>query len=772
MMAANFLARRVARPILLALFSVSLSCLPVSSTQAQQTKPAGDRVESIEYPGPAVAEASPIKQRRVGDEPEPYKVVLDSLSKESIEAESSGSQGPGIPLKIGLGREMDRLKTTEYTMGRLNWQDMAQGGKMAAISITSPQATGLRLGVLIESLPAAAILRFYSQKSDDAIEVSGADILKLIKLNVDAGDKTENARIYWSPLIAGEEVTVEIDLPTGTDPAAVSISIPRLSHMYKTLKAPGGGLAEEVGQSGSCEIDATCYSDWSNESKATAQMTYTRSSDGTSRLCSGTLLNDRASDFTPYFLSANHCISDQTTASTLITNWFYRSASCNSGTLNPSYRVLSSGATLLYQSADTDTSFMRLNSAPPAGVTFAGWAPAQTGVSVTGVHHPQGDLQKISFGSVQAYASCTFDAVKDVFYCANTLGGSLGIVFSTGIVEPGSSGSGLFMMNNGRHYLIGQLSASNLSCGSPNGMAYYGRFDVAYNAALQNWLNASPPIAVNGASVMQFSSRATVTPSNAVYGSFQIVNPTNLYIAVRGPSLGTLGVTPTPLARPRLSLYNQNGVMLTFSNQCLGNTPDNAAVVSFYLNVRKQALDPNDACLGFITSALPAGVYTFTVTSDASNPNGSGEVVFDTTPAGSSATLMQFGTRGTVTPAHAVYGGFMLANPTALFVAVRGPSLGTLGITPTPLARPLLTLYNQSGQPLAMNNQCGAAGGDNALVTAFYLTTRGQPLDPNDPCLGYVNTLLPAGYYTFSVASDPSVPNGSGEIVFDTTPLH
>jgi len=331
----------------------------------------------------------------------------------------------------------------------------------------------------------------------------------------------------------------------------------------------------------------------------------------------------------------------------------------------------------------------------------------------------------------------------------------------------------LFRTSGSSAYLIGQLWGGAASCGNQNGFGIYGRFDVAYDAALKNWLNVGPPaITVNGATVTQFASRAMVTPSGAVYGGFQLANPTNLYIAVRGPSLGTLGITPTPLARPRLSLYNQSGVMLTSSNQCSGSTPDNAAVVSYYQNVRNQALDPNDACLGFVTSALPAGAYTFTVTSDASNPNGSGEVVFDTTPAGSGAILMQFGTRGTVTPSHAVYGGFMLANPTALIVAVRGPSLGTLGITPTPLARPRLTLYNLSGQPLATNSQCGSAGGDNALVAAFYQTTRGQPLDANDSCLGYVNTTLPAGYYTFSVASDPAVPGGSGEIVFDTTPLH
>ena len=51
----------------------------------------------------------------------------------------------------------------------------------------------------------------------------------------------------------------------------------------------------------------------------------------------------------------------------------------------------------------TDTTLLRLNTAPPAGVSFAGFStsPPAVGTAVTGIHHPKGDLQKISFGSVR-----------------------------------------------------------------------------------------------------------------------------------------------------------------------------------------------------------------------------------------------------------------------------------------------------------------------------------------------------------------------------------
>ena len=95
--------------------------------------------------------------------------------------------------------------------------------------------------------------------------------------------------------------------------------------------------------------------------------------DGYSYLCTGTLLNDMASSGTPYFLSAQHCISQQTVASTLQTYWFYRSTSCNSSVLNAGNVTLTGGATLLYSSVNTDTSFMRLSNTPPAGATYRTW---------------------------------------------------------------------------------------------------------------------------------------------------------------------------------------------------------------------------------------------------------------------------------------------------------------------------------------------------------------------------------------------------------------
>ncbi|RPH50714.1 MAG: hypothetical protein EHM85_09305, partial [Desulfobacteraceae bacterium] len=405
-----------------------------------------------------------------------------------------------MPHKIGFGRDVPQVGSATDAPAHLQWRNTPQAGKISAISITSPQAVGIRLGILVRRLPAEAILRFYAQGAETAYEISGKEIRESIKRNLDAGDAGDAALTYWSPHIEGEEATLEIELPPGISPDTVDISIPRVSHFFSSpLAAQGGNIIKNIGDADGCEIDATCYSDWRPESNATAKMSYV-DMDGGSYVCTGTLLNDMAVSGTPYFLSANHCISRQTVASTLETYWFYRSAFCNSGVLNPGSRMLSGGADLLYASSVTDTSFMRLKNTPPTGVIYAGWDPSAPalGIAVTGVHHPEGDLQKINFGGIESFQDCTETDPWGTFTCyasTDTSAEYVNITFTSGTTEGGSSGSGLFKESGGSHYLIGQLYGGDASCSNRYGTHYYGRFDVAYNAALHQWLNAASTFA-------------------------------------------------------------------------------------------------------------------------------------------------------------------------------------------------------------------------------------------------------------------------------------
>ncbi len=471
---------------------------------------AGQDMGGAAYPGahvegeftPALPSVRALPQRRLPQSRLPAQVILDRVEAARLKMEATGQPSkPGVPLQIGVSRDVPMLRNTGQTSALMSWTPVP-GGQIAAISITSPDALGLRLGLLVEKLPLTALLRFYAQGVEQVFEVSGQEIMDTIARNLAAGDTSDEARTYWSPVIDGQEITVEIELPTGVSPDEVVISIPRVSHLFSS-SLDTSALQEQIGEAAGCNLDSMCYtSTWGNESLATARMIFTE--DGLSYLCTGTLMNDRdPTTLIPYFLTANHCLSTQTVASTLQTYWFYRASSCNSGTLSPSTQTLTSGATLLYASSNTDTSFLRLNSSAPPGAAYSGWAtglPALPTQSV-GIHHPKGDLQKISAGNIAGYSSCTPNA-GDTFSCFPTSSGGadhLMVVFGLGITEGGSSGSGLWAVYGSSHYLVGQLHGGSSSCVTPTAPNYYGRFDVAYNAALSQWL--TPPLILSTTSL-------------------------------------------------------------------------------------------------------------------------------------------------------------------------------------------------------------------------------------------------------------------------------
>ena len=76
-----------------------------------------------------------------------------------------------------------------------------------------------------------------------------------------------------------------------------------------------------------CHLDVTCYPEWSNSATGVARIAFERSEG--SFICSGTLLNNNREDFTPYFLTAAHCVDTEEEARSTIGFWFYQTQTCN-----------------------------------------------------------------------------------------------------------------------------------------------------------------------------------------------------------------------------------------------------------------------------------------------------------------------------------------------------------------------------------------------------------------------------------------------------------
>lgn len=402
-------------------------------------------------------------------------------------AAKAAETGAG-PLQIGFSRVIAALGDADRFAARQVWYETATGGSASAFQVTSPEAQGLRLGLRVAAIPDEALIRFYDPAAKVVHSVTGAQIKVTIQGNLAAGDTAEDAETYWSPLTEGDSQVMDIELPPGADPTDVRMAVPRLSHLF--WSPPCADFVQPAAAA-SCHNDVTCYPEWGPESSATVLMIFTAT--GVSYACTGTLLNDAdPTTWIPYLLSANHCISTQSAASTLQTRWFYRSATCNGG--SGPYETRYNGADLLYASAITDTSFMRLRDDPPSGAAFSGWSASlpALGEWVSGLHHSEADLQKISFGEVAGYWKCVL--TWGISWTASPAGAThFEVSWNSGTIEPGSSGSGVF---NASHQLVGTLSGGPVTTDYCSSTMYgvYGRFDLPFNNALRFWLHSMPTI--------------------------------------------------------------------------------------------------------------------------------------------------------------------------------------------------------------------------------------------------------------------------------------
>lgn len=441
--------------------------------------------------------------------PQSTAIVLEPVAKQQLESLRQNARRKDVlapkAFQIGIPRDLTALARESAMASALRWYATSNKGSVAAITISSPGAHQIRLGILVQQLPPQAVLRVYSPGLPIQHEISAQEVLSTLTANRDAGDFSQDARTYWTPPTSGETVTLEIELPAGASQDQVVISIPRLSHIFAKveLESPKG-----LADSSYCSQDITCTgSVYDEESASVALLTFVKS--GGTYTCTGTLMAASDNLFTPYMLTANHCISTQTVASTLVSTFFFRSTGCNIYNKSRPTIEVRGGATLLYNTVLTDTTFVRLNSAAPAGTKFSGWSvtPPAMNSATLGVHHPSGDLQAYATGSISGYLTCDNSSVNGSFSCADSTESKsqyYDVTSKFGITESGSSGSGIWSTQNGKRYLVGQLRGGDSFCTDSFGGAYrgigtpkfggydtYGRFDLAYTAALSRWLSSA-----------------------------------------------------------------------------------------------------------------------------------------------------------------------------------------------------------------------------------------------------------------------------------------
>ena len=283
------------------------------------------------------------------------------------------------------------------------------------------------------------------------------------------------AGIFSTELIPGDEITLEYFEPFDTR-GEVQLLINEIQYAYRGVEFLQPGNSQV---SGSCEVNVNCPEGeaWQYQKKGIVRISVKKG--GSSFWCSGTVLNNVRKDHTPYVLTADHCGIAATPDQLLqwVFYFNYEALQClgllvptEPKTLTGAIKVAESGSSAFHGS---DFYMVVLTQPIPDSydVFYNGWdvrnIPSQSGV---GIHHPQGDVKKISTYTrtlETAYYGINPDPSFWRVYWAPTQS-------NYGVTEPGSSGSPLFDAN-GR--VIGALTGGESACDTASRKLpdYYGK---------------------------------------------------------------------------------------------------------------------------------------------------------------------------------------------------------------------------------------------------------------------------------------------------------
>jgi PKD repeat protein len=209
---------------------------------------------------------------------------------------------------------------------------------------------------------------------------------------------------------------------------------------------------------------------WQDQKHAVCRMTFNDTQ--YSYYCTGFLVNNVRADGTPYFQTANHCISTSSEALSLVTYYNYENSTCTSNDAS-SIQTLS-GATLKASNTYSDFTLLLLYQTPPTTYLpyYAGWdASGSAPKTGTCIHHPEGTPKCISSQTSTSPVSFNNSIIWDNNFTSspNT---HWKVVFDDGNVEAGSSGSPLFDQNQ---RVIGQLH------GGDSLSSFFGKYSLSWN---------------------------------------------------------------------------------------------------------------------------------------------------------------------------------------------------------------------------------------------------------------------------------------------------
>lgn len=451
---------------------------------------------------------------------------------EALRLEDQETDGKGIaPWRFGFNHNVQLTLDQDGS-----WINLPDGSQLWRLEVVCEKALTVNLTFENVVIPEGNELYVYNPSKDFILG-------KFTQYHTYQGE-------LGTELIPGNKAIVEYYIPAQNKNLPRSLTLNTVTHGYRTSKE----FAEKAfGSSGNCNLNVNCPegSAWTNERNSVVMLV-----SGSNGFCTGALVNNTANDFKPYVLTANHCYSNP---ATWIFRFNWQAASCTNPGASPSFTSLS-GATLRSKATASDFCLVEItgglinNTVPLAyNPYFAGWD--NSGAipnSAVGIHHPSGDIKKISFENNPLISTVFGSSPADSHW---------GVTWwDLGVTEGGSSGSPLFDQN---HRVVGQLHGGASGCGNPQLSDEYGKFSYSWEPVGSNstnqlkfWLDPSnsgatfvdgsdpsgPPLALDG-------STGNISGASGILCN---TNPT--------PSFTLTNMGTSPLTSATIS-YGYDGVL-------------------------------------------------------------------------------------------------------------------------------------------------------------------------------------------------------------------
>lgn len=417
------------------------------------------KVEGRLEHSPSFAFADPLIDEAYNLPPQDNLKILENAIHED---EESGllkpyKFGEAIPFSLDIAH--DGHWSVNEGSGLVTWRAM----------ISSQGASSLSINFNKFHLPAEGELYVLSKS-----EVAGAFTAAI--------NNNENNEFAISPM-EGDTIILEYVQPlppqhstTDHDLAKSALKIEEVLEEVKRgvmieVESVVHGFRSVVKRSGNCNINAVCPlgDGFRDQIRSIGIMT----TDKGQRYCSGALINNGKQDGRQLFLTAAHCVVAADTTRYMV-GFNYQTEECALSNENPSMDSVY-GLRLLAKYDKSDFAVFEIIERIPDSynVFYAGWSRLdQTPRNVTGIHHPSGDVKKIS-RSTETTGRSAWTESPNAYHLVVPR-------WTEGTTERGSSGSPLFTHDG---FIVGHLHGGHASCTNPKGLDLYGRLASDWEAA-------------------------------------------------------------------------------------------------------------------------------------------------------------------------------------------------------------------------------------------------------------------------------------------------